>query len=49
MPIRLTSYAHELLHWKCYEESGDVDAAHEHADWRLVDRAVAAMAAAGMD
>lgn len=38
-PIEMTKYAHELIHWKCFLETGDVDVAHSHCDWSLEGRA----------
>jgi hypothetical protein len=49
LPIRLTAWSHEAMHWRCWLLTGDVDAAHSNCNWSLVDRAAEAMAAAGMD
>lgn len=36
VPLRQTPYAHELMHWKSWLETSDVDASHRRADWNLV-------------
>ncbi len=37
--ISLTRYAHELMHYRTYLKTGDVDAAHWRGDWDLADNA----------
>lgn len=49
-PYSLTSFAHELLHWKFYATGGDYEG-HESPEWQpggLKDQAVAALASEGM-
>lgn len=48
-PIWSTAWSHEAAHWRCWELTGDVDAAHGHCDWSLVERANRAIGAAGLD
>jgi hypothetical protein len=47
--IAFTAYAHELLHYRCYLKTGDLDPLHFREDWSLVDRAKDAMEAAGLE
>lgn len=46
LPVVATDYAHELMHWRTWLQTGDVDAFHERGDWSLVDKANDAAAAA---
>ncbi len=32
-----TTYAHELMHYRTYLRTGDIDAAHWRGDWELAD------------
>lgn len=45
-PIQLTAYPHELYHWWCWVNTGDVDVFHSHCDWSAVDRAYDSFSAA---
>jgi hypothetical protein len=36
-PISTTDYAHELMHYKTWIETGDVDPFHWRGDWNLAD------------
>lgn len=42
MPISATSFAHELMHYKTWTETGDVDPDHWRGDWNLADNIAAA-------
>jgi hypothetical protein len=42
-PIFQTEYAHELLHWRAWLRTGDVDAMHAREDWSAVERANTAL------
>jgi hypothetical protein len=46
--IAFTAFAHELLHYRSYLRTSDLDPLHDREDWTLVDRAHDAMAANGM-
>lgn len=36
-PISLTAFAHELMHYRTFLLTGDIDAAHWRGDWKIVD------------
>jgi hypothetical protein len=49
LPISGTRYAHELMHYRTWIRTGDVDPLHLRGDWNLADNvAVAALAEAGL-
>lgn len=46
--IGSSTFAHELMHYKHWLETGDVDPLHIRADWKLVDTARAALIRRGL-